>query len=158
MWPVISHFMVTLNIWISHLCERKIIWSFCCDTCGQIWILWCCQHQFDDLRWTSWPTGQAVPVQRYSGLMFHVVYLVFYLTFSKFWVFWASWSLLLHFIWPYSEILGKVNQIKFCANVQMDQFTFHESAVIRQSPYEYEFWIILWAATSSIFPGVPCAL
>ena len=47
--------------------------------------IWC-------LRWTLWPAGQAVPVQQYNGLMFHVVYLVFSLTFLEFWVFWASWS------------------------------------------------------------------
>ena len=47
------------------------------------------------------------------------------------------------FYMTYSEISGKANQIKFCANVQMDQFTLHESAVIRWSTYEHEFWIIL---------------
>ena len=49
----------------------------------------------------------------------------------------------LTFYMIFSEILGKANQIKFCANIQMDQFTLHESAVIRQSTYRYEFWIIL---------------
>ena len=62
------------------------------------------------------------------------------------------------FYMNFSKILEKANQIKFCANVHMDQFTLHESAVIRWSTYEYEFWIILCAATLLIFPGVPCAL
>ena len=131
-----------------------IIWSFWCDTCGQIWILWCYRCQFEDLRQTSWPAGQAVPVQWYNGLMFHVVYLVDILKIlgisSKLVTF-------VTFYMTFSENSGKVNQIKFCANVQMDQFTL-QSAVIRWNTYEYEFWIILWAATLSNFPGFPCAL
>ena len=152
MRPVTSHIMVTLNIWMSNLCERRIIYIeflFAVKTWGQIWILWCYQHQFEDLRQTSWPTGQAV--QWYSGLMFHVVYLDFYLTFSKFQIFQASWSLLLHFIWNFPKFQKK--QVKFCANVQMDQFPLHESAVIRWSTYEYDMymtWIILWMSSNFV--------
>ena len=70
-------------------------------------------------------------------LMFHVVYLDFYLTFSKFWVFQVNWSLLLHFYINFSEILEKASF------VQMFKWTnlldpLHESAVIGQSTYEYD--------------------
>ena len=121
---------------------------FAVKTWGQIWILWCHWCQFEDLRGTSWPTGQAVPVQCYTGLIFHVVYLDFYLTFSKFQVFWASWSLLLHFIWTFLKFQNR--QVKYFANIQIDQFTLHGSPVIRWSTYEYEFWIILWMSCNFI--------
>ena len=45
------------------------------------------------------------------------------------------------FYMNFSEISEKASQV--CANVQMDQFTLHESAVIRQSTYEYDWDIFM---------------